>query len=97
MDESRSQKPFGWSHFPVTALVARLLCRELIQENEYPRTENRILRAKLPRRIAFADEERRSLLDVAREMDRRSSLGCSCTTTTHVSVRPSMPSCVTQV
>lgn len=71
MDESRSAKPFGWSHFPLVALIARLLCRELTQENEYVRPENRILRSKLLRRIAFTDEERRTLVDVALEMERK--------------------------
>ena len=53
VDESRPPKPLGWSHFPLVAPVARLLCRELIDENEYLRTENRILRSTLARRIAF--------------------------------------------
>ena len=51
--------------------MARLLCRELMDENEYPRTANRILRSKLPRRIAFTDEERRPLVDAALEMNRK--------------------------
>ncbi len=71
MDESRSAKPFGWSHFPLVALVARLLCRELTQENEYLRTENRVLRSKLPDRVRFTDEERRSFVDVVLEMERK--------------------------
>lgn len=71
MHESRFPKPFGWSHFPLVALIARLLCRELTQENEYLRTENRILRSKLLRRIPFTDEERRALVDAALEMNRK--------------------------
>jgi len=47
---------------PVIAIVARLLCRELTLENEYLREENRILKSKLPGRLRFTDEERRSLL-----------------------------------
>ncbi len=71
MDESRPPRPFSWSHFPLVALVARLLCDELTQENEYLRTENRILRSKLPRRIAFTDEDRHSLVDAVLEMNRQ--------------------------
>lgn len=50
VDGSRSTKPFRWSHFPLVVLVAQLLCRELTQENEYLRTQHRILRSKLRRR-----------------------------------------------
>ncbi len=52
-------------------LVAQLLCRELTQENECLRTEHRILRSKLPRRIPFTDEERRALADAALVMSRK--------------------------
>ena len=69
--ESRSAKAFRWLHFPLIVLVAQLLCRELTQENEYLRTEKRILRSKLPRRIPFTDEERRALVDAALVMSRK--------------------------
>ena len=55
---------------PVTATVARLLCRELTLQNEYLRLENRILREKIPGRLRFADEERRSLVEAASAMGR---------------------------
>ena len=48
VDESRSAKPFRWLHFPLAVLVPQLLCRELTQQNEYLRTENRILGSKRP-------------------------------------------------
>ena len=51
--------------------MARLLCREVTQEDDYLRTENRILRSKLPRRIAFTDEDRHSLVDAVLEMNRQ--------------------------
>ena len=55
---------------PVTATVARLLCRELTLQNEYLRLENRILREKIPGRLRFTDEERRSLVEAALAMGR---------------------------
>ena len=55
---------------PVIATVARLLCRELTLQNEYLRLENRILKEKVPGRIHFTDEERRSLIAAALAMGR---------------------------
>lgn len=55
---------------PVIAIVARLLCRELILQNEYLRLENRTLKGKLPGRVQFTDEERRSLAEAALAMGR---------------------------
>jgi putative transposase len=60
-----------WAGLPVIATVARLLCRELTLQNEYLRLENRILKEKVPGRIRFTDEERRSLAEAALAM------GCS--------------------
>ena len=59
-----------WAGLPVIATVARLLCRELTLQNGYLRLENRILKEKVPARIRFTDEERRSLADAALAMGR---------------------------
>jgi putative transposase len=59
-----------WVGLPVIATVARLLCRELTLQNEYLRLENRILREKLPGRLRFTDQERRSLAEAALAMGR---------------------------
>jgi len=50
---------------PLVTTLARLLCRELTLENDYLRAENKILRSKLPKRISFTDDERRSLTEAA--------------------------------
>ena len=59
-----------WAGLPVIATVARLLCRELTLQNEYLRLENRTLKEKVPGRIRFTDEERRSLAEAALAMGR---------------------------
>ena len=59
-----------WAGLPVIAIVARLLCRELTLQNEYLRLENRTLREKIPGRLQFTDEERRSLAEAALAMGR---------------------------
>ena len=66
-----SERGFEWVGLPVIATVARLLCRELTLQNEYLRLENRTLKGKIPGRIRFTDEERRSLAEAALAMDRR--------------------------
>ena len=50
--------------------MARLLCWELTLQNEYLRLENRLLRDKMPGRLRFTDEERRSLSETALAMGR---------------------------
>jgi hypothetical protein len=59
-----------WVHLPVIATVARLLCREVTQQNEYLLLENRTLKSKVPGRLRFTDEERRSLTEAALAMGR---------------------------
>jgi putative transposase len=59
-----------WAGLPVIAMVARLLCRELTLQNEYLRLENRTLKDKIPGRVQFTDEERRSLAEAALAMGR---------------------------
>lgn len=61
----------SWSSLPVIATVARLLCRELTLQNEYLRTENKVLKAKVRGRIRVTDEDRRTLVDAALAMGRK--------------------------
>ena len=60
---------------PVVATVARLLCGKLVLENEYLRTENKILKSKIKGRIRFTDDERRSLVEAAVALGRKSMHG----------------------
>ena len=69
--EMPSTQPAKWLGLPVIATIARLLCRELTLQNEYLRLENNILISKIEGRIAFTDDERRSLVDAALAMGRK--------------------------
>jgi hypothetical protein len=69
--EMPSDQPDKWLSLPVIATIARLLCRELTLQNEYLRLENKILKSRLPGRIQFTDDERRSLVDAALAMGRK--------------------------
>ncbi len=69
--ETPSNQPAEWLSLPVIATIARLLCRELTLQNEYLRLENKILKSRLPGRIRFTDNERRSLVDAALAMGRK--------------------------
>jgi putative transposase len=68
--EKAVERGLDWTGLPVIATVARLLCRELTLQNEYLHLENRILKEKVPGRIRFTDEERRSLAEAALAMGR---------------------------
>ena len=68
--ENAVERGPDWAGLPVIATVARLLCRELTLQNEYLRLENRTLKGKIPGRIRFTDEERRSLTEAALAMGR---------------------------
>lgn len=69
--EKPVDRGLDWAGLPVLATIARLLCRELTLQNEYLRLENRILQGKLPGRIRFTEEERRSLVEAALAMGRQ--------------------------
>ncbi len=51
-----TESPFNWAGLPVIATVARLLCRELVVQNEYLRTE-KILKPRTKGHIRFTDDE----------------------------------------
>ena len=69
MENTSSEKVGNkWLGIPIVAMFTRLLCRELTLQNEYLKSENRILKSKLKKRISFTDEERRTLVDAALAM-----------------------------
>jgi hypothetical protein len=37
--------------------LARILCKDVVLQNEYLRVENKILKAKIASRIRFSDDE----------------------------------------
>jgi hypothetical protein len=61
---------FDWTSLPMIATVAGLLCQELTLQNAYLQMGNRTLRSKIPGRLRFADEERRSLSQATLAMGR---------------------------
>jgi hypothetical protein len=62
-DEAKLQN--RWLNVPIIAAITRLLCRELILQNEYLRAENKILKSKIGRGVDFTDEDRRTLVNAA--------------------------------
>ena len=68
--EKAVERGLDWAGLPVIAAGARLLCRQLTLQNECLRLENRILKDRVPGRIRFTDEERRSVADAALAMGR---------------------------
>ncbi|HBG28548.1 MAG: hypothetical protein A2Y10_19895 [Planctomycetes bacterium GWF2_41_51] len=63
-----------WLNVPIIAIITRLLCRELTLQNEYLRTENKILKSKIKKRLSFTDDERKILVEAAISMK---EIGCS--------------------
>ncbi|MEN6385744.1 MAG: hypothetical protein ABFD79_11175 [Phycisphaerales bacterium] len=57
-----------WLNVPIIAIISRLLCRELTLQNEYLRSENKILKSKIKKRLSFTDDERRTLVEAAMAM-----------------------------
>ncbi len=51
---------FSWASLPLIATVARLLHKDLVLQVEYLRVQYGIVRSKVPGRIQFTDDERRS-------------------------------------
>ena len=58
---------FHWAR--LLAFVTGLVNQELLLRNEYLAAENRILRARLPRRLLLTDPERSTLAEVAKRVD----------------------------
>ena len=68
--EDTLTSPKSWINVPVIGLVARILCRELVLQNEYLKAENRILKSKVSKRLSFTDDERRTFVDAVRTKTR---------------------------
>jgi len=62
---------FRWASLPLVARIARLLCKEQTLQVEYLREEVEVLRSRVPSRLRFTDEERRSLANAALAMGRK--------------------------
>ena len=62
---------FSWASLPLVATISRLLCKEQTLQVAYLRKEVAFLRSKVPGRLRFTDEERRSLADAALAMGRK--------------------------
>ncbi|QDV25918.1 hypothetical protein Q31a_42850 [Aureliella helgolandensis] len=56
---------------PLLALLASLSRQELARQVTYLKTENRILRSKLPHRISLSNQERRTLVKHGRQLGAR--------------------------
>lgn len=50
---------------PIITTITRLLCRELTLQNEYLKTENKILKSKFKNRLVFCDDEPLALVEAA--------------------------------
>jgi putative transposase len=61
---------FSWASLPLVATVSRLLQRDLVHQVEYLQVQCGVIRSRVPGRIRFTDEERRSLVDAALAMGR---------------------------
>ena len=59
---------FSWASLPLIATVARLLHKDLVLQVEYLRVQYDIVRSRVPGRIQFTDDERRSLVAAALAM-----------------------------
>ena len=66
--ESRERVKRSWLSLPIIATITRLLCRELTLQNEYLKTENKILKSKIKKRLVFTDDKRRTLVEAALAM-----------------------------
>ncbi len=53
---------------PLLLLVARATDKELVRMIEYLKTENRILRSKLPKRVSITTAERARLVKIGRRV-----------------------------
>jgi putative transposase len=62
-------KDNNWAR--LLAYVTGLVNQELLQQNEYLATENRILRAHLPARFRLTDPERSALADLGKRLGRK--------------------------
>jgi hypothetical protein len=64
MDKEKS-----WTR--LLAYIMGLVNQELLLQNEYLATENRVLRAHLPSRLRLSDPERETLAEIGKSLDAR--------------------------
>ena len=67
---------FHWAR--LLAFVTGLVNQELLLRNEYLASENRILRAHLPRRLRLTDPERSTLAEIAKRLGRKALKEVAC-------------------
>ena len=67
---------FHWTH--LLAFVTGLVNQELLLRNEYLAAENRIFRARLPRRFRLSDPERSTLAEIAKRLGRKALKDVAC-------------------
>src|SRR5260221_4898147 len=60
------------------AYVTGLVNQELLLQNEYLATENRILRAHLPKRLRLTDPERSTLAEIGKRLGRKALKQVAC-------------------
>ena len=60
------------------AYVTGSVNQELLLQNEYLATENRILRAKLPSRLRLSDPERATLAEIGKRLGRKALREVAC-------------------
>jgi hypothetical protein len=60
---------FNWAR--LLAFVTGLVNQDLLLQNEYLATENRILRAHLPARLRLSDPERCTLAEIGKRLGRK--------------------------
>src|SRR6476659_6308846 len=60
------------------AFVTGLVNQELLLQNEYLASENRILRAHLPKRLRLSDAERSTLAEIGKRLGRKALAHVAC-------------------
>jgi putative transposase len=68
---------FNWAR--LLAFVTGLVNQDLLLQNEYLATENRILRAHLPARLRLSDPERCTLAEIGKRLGRKRLKQVACT------------------
>jgi putative transposase len=68
---------FNWAR--LLAFVTGLVNQDLLLQNEYLATENRILRAHLPARLRLSDPERCTLAEIGKRLCRKRLKQVACT------------------
>src|SRR5918992_2100852 len=69
-------KEKNWTR--LLAYVTGLVNQQLLLQNEYLATENRILRAHLPTRLRLSDPERSTLAEIGKRLGRKALKEVAC-------------------